>query len=67
MRNDVVQKLVDRWEKDMAFHDIGKLAIPDHLLHKPGKLTEDEWAAIRKINWKQSDAELAQRITKSAC
>jgi PAS domain S-box-containing protein len=28
-------------------HDIGKLAIPDHILLKPGSLTEDEWAIIR--------------------
>jgi putative two-component system response regulator len=23
-------------------HDLGKVAIPDHILHKPGRLTEDE-------------------------
>ncbi len=27
-------------------HDIGKLAIPDHILLKPGSLTEAEWAVI---------------------
>ena len=25
-------------------HDIGKLAIPDHILAKPGPLDDDEWA-----------------------
>jgi hypothetical protein len=28
-------------------HDIGKLVVPNHLLNKPGKLTEDEFARIR--------------------
>jgi diguanylate cyclase (GGDEF)-like protein len=29
-------------------HDIGKLAIPDAILHKPGPLTEGEWEFIRR-------------------
>ncbi|MGB5409272.1 MAG: HD domain-containing phosphohydrolase [Thiogranum sp.] len=29
-------------------HDIGKVAIPDSILNKPGKLTEDEWRIMRQ-------------------
>lgn len=29
-------------------HDIGKMAIPDVILHKPGSLNEDEWQQIKK-------------------
>lgn len=29
-------------------HDIGKIAIPDNILHKPGKLTEEEFETIKK-------------------
>jgi PAS domain S-box-containing protein len=28
-------------------HDIGKMAIPDNILQKPGPLTEDEWKEMR--------------------
>jgi diguanylate cyclase (GGDEF)-like protein len=29
-------------------HDVGKMAIPDAILHKPGPLTEDEWQFVRR-------------------
>lgn len=29
-------------------HDIGKMAIPDNILLKPGKLTEEEWVVMRQ-------------------
>jgi diguanylate cyclase (GGDEF)-like protein len=29
-------------------HDVGKVAIPEAILHKPGPLTAEEWAVIRE-------------------
>lgn len=29
------------------FHDIGKSHIPDHILNKPGKLTQEEYACLK--------------------
>ncbi len=31
-----------------AIHDIGKVGVPDSILNKPGRLTEEEFSAIKK-------------------
>jgi len=43
-----------------TLHDIGKVAIDDHVLNKPGKLSEEEWAIMK------THSEIGYRIAKSS-
>jgi diguanylate cyclase (GGDEF)-like protein/putative nucleotidyltransferase with HDIG domain len=47
---------LDLLDRAALFHDIGKLAVPDAILLKPGRLTADEWLTM------QSHAEEGARI-----
>jgi diguanylate cyclase (GGDEF)-like protein len=43
-----------------ALHDIGKLAVPDAILSKPGPLTEEEWQFVRR------HPEIGERVLRAA-
>lgn len=45
---------LDDLRRGAYLHDVGKIAIPDQILLKPGKPTPEEWAVIRthpRIGW----------------
>jgi diguanylate cyclase (GGDEF)-like protein len=51
---DTVADELDLWPEEKApllqaasLHDVGKVAIPDSILDKPGPLTDDEWDLMR--------------------
>jgi HD-GYP domain-containing protein (c-di-GMP phosphodiesterase class II)/MFS family permease len=39
--------LIEQIRIGSTLHDIGKIAIPDAILHKPGKLTDEEWEILK--------------------
>ncbi len=50
-----VGRMLNLMEKDLGelqllgmLHDIGKIGIDDKILNKPGKLTEEEWAIMKR-------------------
>ena len=65
MSRDSVQTLMDRWINEPAFraemrHD------PEATARSSGvELDEDEWAALRSVDWNLPDAELQARMSKS--
>ena len=42
------QDAIVNMRRGALLHDMGKLGIPDYILLKPGKLTDEEWVIMRK-------------------
>lgn len=53
------QREMDELELYAMLHDIGKVGVDDRILNKPGRLTEDEWAQMKK------HSEIGYRIAAS--
>ena len=47
-RLDVDEKMKREIGFGALLHDVGKIAVPDQILLKPGKLTDQEWDEMRK-------------------
>ena len=45
---DMNSEQLDEVRRAAELHDVGKSAIPDAILNKPGPLTEDEWTFMRR-------------------
>ncbi len=45
---DLPAEDLDAVARAAELHDVGKMAVPDEVLRKPGPLTDVEWAMIRK-------------------
>jgi HD-GYP domain-containing protein (c-di-GMP phosphodiesterase class II) len=47
LRHDRMVERMTQLTMGLLIHDIGKIAIPDHILNKPAKLSEEEWELIK--------------------
>ncbi|MDA8230597.1 MAG: response regulator [Magnetospirillum sp.] len=45
--SEVNDRFIENIYSASPLHDIGKVGVPDHVLQKPGKLTDDEWNAMK--------------------
>lgn len=45
---DVDEQEITHIRRGALLHDIGKIGIPDSILHKPDTLTEEEWVIMRQ-------------------
>lgn len=43
----LTMEMVESASEAAAMHDVGKIAIPDHILNKPGKLTSEEYEIMK--------------------
>jgi putative two-component system response regulator len=43
----IVDQELEDIRRGALLHDIGKIAVPDHILRKPGPLTDAEWVIMR--------------------
>ncbi len=47
-RMSLLSEELDEVVRAAELHDVGKMAIPDEILHKPGPLTDAEWSFVRQ-------------------
>lgn len=47
-RFELDSEQLDELRRAAQLHDLGKLAIPDHILNKPGPLSDGEWRLMRQ-------------------
>ena len=47
-RDDLNDDVIELLYMSAPLHDLGKIAVPDHILQKAGKLTDEEFAEMKK-------------------
>lgn len=66
MSRETVEKLMDRWINEPAFRTAMRKN-PEAAVQSSGmQLDQDEWAALRSVDWNLPDAELQSRISRAS-
>lgn len=61
MRRQAVEQLMDRWMNDPSFRNEVRRD-PEAAVRRAGAdLSEDEWAALRSVDWSLPDEQLQTR------
>ena len=47
-RDELNDEVIELLYMSAPLHDLGKIAVPDHILQKPGKLTDEEFEEMKK-------------------
>ena len=64
MSREAVNELFDRWLNDAAFRQDVRTDAEGAVRRAGAQLDEDEWAALRTVDWSLPDSELEARISK---
>ena len=66
MSRETVEKLMDRWINEPAFRTEMRKD-PEAAVHSSGmELDQDEWAALRSVDWNLPDTELQSRMSRAS-
>jgi hypothetical protein len=65
MSQSGVEILLDRWENDTAFRAALRADAAAAVKASGVNLSDDEWAALRAIDWSQNDEALSARASKA--
>ncbi len=66
MSRQAVEDLVDRWMNDPEFRDRMRQDPEATVRGSGADLDEQEWAALRAVDWTMSDEELTSRASRAA-
>lgn len=62
MSREAVETLMDKWANEPAFRAEMRTGAEAAVKRAGVELAADEWAAVRAIDWKLSDADLKARM-----